>query len=201
MTTENKPKLPPIEMIALQRADLIIGVINAGGEVDDATMEALNANLEAIEAKAEAYLAIMSRLEYESARDKETADAYVTVAKRKDAAYEVLRQRLAAGLRAAGLEKCKAGSRTVSVIDGKESLVIDDVNALPADCVTYDVKTVEVINKDRIRQMIADGKDIKGACITTGPATIRVTTPRKKAEKADKTEKEPAQAEAWQAAA
>lgn len=83
---------------------------------------------------------------------------------------EQLQDYLLRNMLAAGISEISALDKSfrVRVMQGRESVVIDDDQALPADFVR--VKTVTEPNKVAITQAIKDGIDVPGAHLERKPA-------------------------------
>jgi hypothetical protein len=175
---ELQPK-PTMIQLASERANIIDLIIETGGEVTDEQIEALNLNLDGIEAKAQGYLAVIGAMEALAARAKEEADIARAFAQATERGIDAIRQRLAMAMRLADLTSVKAGGRTVSVCQGKPSVVVDNPDGLPASCLRVEIKETVTVDKEAVRGLIESGVDLKGAaCLVQGPPTIRVAKPR-----------------------
>lgn len=82
---------------------------------------------------------------------------------------EQLRDYLLRNMTAAGIREISALDKSfrVRVMDGRESVVIDDEKALPADFLR--IKTVEEPNKVAIAQAIKEGQEVPGAHVERKP--------------------------------
>lgn len=71
-----------------------------------------------------------------------------------------------------GINKIECPYFTISTVKGRESVVVDDVDQLPDDCVN--TKLTVTADKKAIKDKIKSGEDIQGARIERGEDTLRI---------------------------
>jgi hypothetical protein len=173
--------------LALERAGVVDQIIEAGGEVTAEQEAAILANLDKIEDKIEAYLAVIDVVEAQQEYAKEQARMASNWAGSCGNLIENLRARMAAALKIADIEKVKAGFRTVSRTVSDPKLVIENPDDLPLEYVRSEFETIEkvVILKDEIAAAIAAGTPVTGAKMSEPKDGIRITKSKDKKEKAN----------------
>jgi DNA mismatch repair ATPase MutS len=71
-----------------------------------------------------------------------------------------------------GINKIECPYFTISTVKGRESVIVDDVDQLPDDCVT--TKLTVTPDKKAIKDQIKSGNEINGARIERGNDTLRI---------------------------
>jgi len=109
--------------------------------------------------KVEAYCKIIRTIESEAAAHAAEAKRITDRKRTLDNKTQALKSRLESALVFTGQRKVKAGTFTVAMQANPPSVVVDDIEALPAD---LKVVTVEA-NKGAIKERIRAGEEIPGA--------------------------------------
>jgi len=169
--------------IAEKYADFITTFEAAGGEITDEQFELFEREHSNFENKAEAYLAVIDKLDANQAQSDEEAKIAKAYSASCAKSSQALKLRLAYAMKLAKMEKCKAGFRSVSISKGKPSLVIDDEALVPLIYkLTVTPEPVTSIDKDLLKKYLLaeENAAVTGARISTGPDTVRIYKPRKK---------------------
>lgn len=182
MTTEKKSepiKKPNLFQLGGDRLAILEKIAMQYGEITPEDDQALFGNTQAIEDKAEAYLACLDRLtkELELAREQERlAKNYGDGI---EATMENMKKRLATCLIGCEMRSVKAGMRTITICDPKASLQILCLDAIPNEYLRLK-PPVEEVDKARLKSDLEAGKAIDGATLKFGDPTIAIRSPRKK---------------------
>jgi hypothetical protein len=142
-------------------------IIEAEGVLEEGDIEALNKWQASLEIKAENIGHVKERIDLEAALYKGYEEKARARRKACEAAADNLRKYLASCMSQAGIKSIKKadGLFSISLCDGRESVVIDDVKALPLDCV--EDRVVIEAKKDVIKTKLAAGESVDGAHIET----------------------------------
>lgn len=153
--------------IAKELRTVTAKIIDADGVLEEGDFEALNKWQASLEIKAENIGHVKERIDAEAALYKAYEEKAKVRRKACEAAGENLRKYLASCMVAAGVKSIKKtdGLFTISLCDGRESVVVDDVKALPLDCV--EERVVLDAKKDVIKAKLAAGEAVDGAHIET----------------------------------
>lgn len=172
-TAEDTRAMSAIE-IASELRTITEAIIEAGGECDDATMAALNGWNAQLEVKAENIALVKERIESEIGYFKRIEEQARARRKARENTIERLRKYLAVAMRAADVKSIKRndGLFSISLVDGRDTVEIDDQNKIPMDLCDI----VEVIRplKERIAERIAAGETVPGAHIERGEPYVTI---------------------------
>ncbi|MEY2655503.1 MAG: hypothetical protein RLZZ524_2531 [Pseudomonadota bacterium] len=177
MTDIAKVPARPLYAIAADLDTLISAVVEAGGEITDEQLTQMKEWQAEMAVKAESCVGLMARLEAEAemaAEAEANARAYRSA---REKAADRLRHYLAQCMSSAGAKSIKAGYQTISLIAGRERVVIDDINALPLDLLREEV--VVKPQTDAIKERLAAGA-VPGAHVERGPDYVQIRSARKK---------------------
>ena len=172
-TAEDTRAMTAIE-IAVELRTITEAIIEAGGECDDATMAALNGWNAQLEVKAENIALIKERIESEIGYFKRIEEQARARRKARENTIERLRKYLAGAMQMADVKSIKRndGLFSISLVDGRDTVEIDDQNKIPMDLCDI----VEVIRplKERIAERIAAGETVPGAHIERGEPYVTI---------------------------
>ena len=168
--------LTAIEIAAELRA-VTDDIIEAGGECNDETFAQLQNWQAALEVKAENIGLVKERIEAEIEYFKRIEEAAKARRKARENTIDRLRKYLAGAMQKAGIKSIKrndglGGLFSISLVDGRESVEIDDQNKIPMDL----CEIVEVVKplKDKIQERIAAGQQVPGAHIERGEPYVTI---------------------------
>lgn len=85
---------------------------------------------------------------------------------------ETFRNYLLFNMQKSGISKIECPYFTISTVKGRESVVIDDVDSLPDDCVNTNLTVTP--DKKVIKEKIKSGEEINGARIERSDDTLRI---------------------------
>lgn len=149
-------------------------IIEAGGECNDETLAALTSWQAALEVKAENIGLVKERIEAEIEYFKRIEEAARARRKARENTIDRLRKYLAGAMQLANTKSIKRndGLFSISLVDGRESVEIDDQNKIPMDL----CEIIEVIKplKDKIAERIASGQQVPGAHIERGEPYVMI---------------------------
>lgn len=172
-TTEDIRALSAIE-IAVELRTITEAIIEAGGECNDETMAALQNWQAALEIKAENIGLVKERIEAEAAYFKKIEERARACRKARENTVERLRKYLAVAMQAANTKSIKRndGLFCISLVDGRESIEIDDTAKIPMDL----CEIVEVVKplKDKIQERIEAGETVPGAHLERGEPYVTI---------------------------
>lgn len=140
-------KKPTMIELADARRDVIEKIIVQGGEILPEDETALAAADLALDEKAEAYLAVMDRMEAASESAMRQAEMTVAYAASCKKAVDSLKNRLKTAMTTAKTTKIKAGFRNLSVREGAFSMKVVDEKKIPMEFITENVVTQIDIDK------------------------------------------------------
>jgi hypothetical protein len=177
MTARKKGALPapmPAIEIAAELRAIVDGIIERGGECDDATYAALQAWQAAIEEKAESLALVKERLEADQAYYRRIEEAAKARRRAAERAWERLRGYLAVVMREAGVKSIRKtdGLFSIALMPGRPSVVVEDSERLPMDLV--DVVEVLKPRTDAIMARLQAGEDVPGARLDPGEEYVAV---------------------------
>jgi hypothetical protein len=160
--------------IANELKTITTKIIEADGVLEDGDYEALNKWQASLEVKAESIGHVKERIDAEAALYKSYEEKAKSRRKACENAAENLRKYLASCMATAGIKSIKKqdGLFSISLCDGRESVVIDDVKALPLDCV--EERVVIEAKKDIIKSKLAAGEMVDGAHIETSAPYVTI---------------------------
>ena len=160
--------------IATELRAITDAIIEAGGECNDETFAQLQSWQAELEVKAENIGLVKERIEAEAAYFKKIEEQARARRKARENAVERLRKYLAAAMIQADVKSIKRndGLFSISLVDGRESVEIDDQNKIPMDL----CEIIEVIKplKDKIQERIAAGEVVPGAHIERGEPYVMI---------------------------
>lgn len=160
--------------IATELRTITEAIIEAGGECNDETLEALQNWQAALEVKAENIGLVKERIEAECEYFKRIEEAAKARRKARENTIDRLRKYLAGAMQMANIKSIKRndGLFSISLVDGRESVEIDDQNKIPMDL----CEIVEVIKplKDKIQERIASGQKVPGAHVERGEPYVMI---------------------------
>ena len=149
-------------------------IIEAGGECNDETFAQLQNWQAALEVKAENIGLVKERIETEIEYFKRIEEAARARRKARENTIDRLRKYLAGAMQMAGVKSIKRndGLFSISLVDGRESVQIDDINKLPMDMTDI----VEVIKPrtDAIKDRLTAGQEVPGAHIERGEPYVTI---------------------------
>ena len=149
-------------------------IIEAGGECNDETLSQLQNWQAQLEVKAENIGLVIERIEAEIEYFKRIEEAARARRKARENTIDRLRKYLAGAMQLANTKSIKRndGLFSISLVDGRESVEIDDQNKIPMDL----CEIVEVIKplKDKIAERIAAGHEVPGAHIERGEPYVTI---------------------------
>lgn len=160
--------------IATELRTITEAIIEAGGECNDDTFAQLQNWQAALEVKAENIGLVKERIEAEIEYFKRIEDAARARRKARENTIDRLRKYLAGAMQMANIKSIKRndGLFSISLVDGRESVEIDDQNKIPMDL----CEIVEVVKplKDKIQERIAAGQQVPGAHIERGEPYVTI---------------------------
>ena len=172
-TTEDIRALSAIE-IAVELRAITDQIIEAGGECNDETMAALQNWQAALEIKAENIGLVKERIEAEAAYFKKIEERARACRKARENTVERLRKYLAVAMQAANTKSIKRndGLFSISLVDGRESVEIDDTAKIPMDL----CEIVEVVKPrtDAIKERLTAGQEVPGAHLERGEPYVTI---------------------------
>lgn len=149
-------------------------IIEAGGECNDETLAALQNWQAQLEVKAENIGLVKERIEAEIEYFRKIEEAARARRKARENTIDRLRKYLAGAMQLANTKSIKRndGLFSISLVDGRESVEIDDQNKIPMDL----CEIVEVVKplKDKIQERIAAGQEVPGAHIERGEPYVTI---------------------------
>jgi len=149
-------------------------IIEAGGECNDETFAQLQNWQAALEVKAENIGLVKERIEAEIEYFKRIEEAARARRKARENTIDRLRKYLAVAMQAANTKSIKRndGLFSISLVDGRESVQIDDINKLPMDL----CEIVEVVKPraDAIKERLTSGQQVPGAHIERGEPYVTI---------------------------
>lgn len=149
-------------------------IIEAGGECNDETLAALQNWQAQLEVKAENIGLVKERIEAEIEYFKRIEEAAKARRKARENTIDRLRKYLASAMQMANIKSIKRndGLFSISLVDGRESVEIDDQNKIPMDL----CEIVEVVKplKDKIQERIASGQQVPGAHVERGEPYVMI---------------------------
>lgn len=168
-----KRALTAIE-IATELRTITDAIIEAGGECNDETFAQLQNWQAQLEVKAENIGLVKERIEAEIEYFKRIEEAAKARRKARENTIDRLRKYLAGAMQMANTKSIKRndGLFSISLVDGRESVEIDDQNKIPMDL----CEIVEVVKplKDKIQERIAAGETVPGAHIERGEPYVMI---------------------------
>jgi hypothetical protein len=157
--TETQPKKRRLTDIV---DELLRAIDDADGEVT-ARVDALELDLEA---KAEAYAAVIARLTAEKAAFKTLVDAYADKMTARDNQIVGLKFRLATAMEQVGVDKLKTPTCSV-YFQSSKVVAIEDEGAFVFNAPDAFVVTTHRPNKKAIKEAIESGAAVEGARLVT----------------------------------
>lgn len=181
MAAKKKGDNPESEVRALSAIEIATelraitdSIIEAGGECNDETFAQLQAWQAQLEVKAENIGLVKERIEAEIEYFKRIEEAAKARRKARENTIDRLRKYLAGAMQMANIKSIKRndGLFSISLVDGREAVEIDDQNKIPMDL----CEIVEVIKplKDKIAERIASGQQVPGAHIERGEPYVMI---------------------------
>lgn len=178
---KKKSENPEIESRALTAIEIATelrtiteAIIEAGGECNDETLAALTSWQAALEVKAENIGLVERRIEAECEYFRKIEEAARSRRKARENTISRLRKYLAGAMQMAGTKSIKRndGLFSISLVDGRESVQIDDTNKLPLDM----CEIIEVIKPrtDAIKERLTSGQEVPGAHIERGEPYVMI---------------------------
>lgn len=172
-TAEDTRALTAIE-IAAELRSITEAIIEAGGEITDETLAALQSWTAQLEVKAENIALVKERIEAEAAYFKRIEEQARARRKARENAVDRLRKYLAVAMQAANTKSIKRndGLFSISLVDGRESVEIDDANKIPFDL----TEIVEVVKPrtDAIKDRLTAGQEVPGAHLERGEPYVMI---------------------------
>jgi len=158
MTVPGRQRRPLFEIVNA----LLVQIDDAQGEIS-AGVDALELELED---KCEAYCAVIRQLEAEAQALEELSHSYRLRSATRLRSAESLRQRLAMGLQAAGIEKLS--TPTAKAYFASSTLVeLANPQAFIETCEDRFVKRVLGVNRAEIKRALESGESVAGAALAT----------------------------------
>lgn len=154
MTTKRRPLFDIVN-------DLINTIVAADGEVTDA-IDALELELND---KAEAYVAVIRQLDAEACALDELAHEYSLRGAKRSKAADDLKQRLAAALTRAGVERI-TGATAKAYFATSTRLELDDREAFVAMAAERFLKHETAVDMVAVKRALQDGEAVPGARLT-----------------------------------
>lgn len=181
MAAKKKGDNPESEVRALSAIEIATelraitdSIIEAGGECNDETFAQLQAWQAQLEVKAENIGLVKERIEAEIEYFKRIEEAAKARRKARENTIDRLRKYLAGAMQLANTKSIKRndGLFSISLVDGRESVEIDDQNKIPMDL----CEIIEVVKplKDKIQERIAAGEVVPGAHIERGEPYVMI---------------------------
>lgn len=181
MAAKKKSDNPEAEVRALSAIEIATelrtitdSIIEAGGECSDDVFQQLQAWQAQLEVKAENIGLVEERIEAEIEYFKRIEEAANARRKARENTIDRLRKYLAGAMQMANIKSIKRndGLFSISLVDGRESVEIDDQNKIPMDL----CEIVEVIKplKDKIQERIASGQEVPGVHIERGEPYVTI---------------------------
>lgn len=176
MAKKKDENLPQVTLFQIaHELEAVLGkILHQDGELQEGDYEALKEWQAAIEVKAENYCHVMLRLETEAAYfDAIEKRAYERKMRLK-AAHDRIKTTLRDAMQFAGVKSVKKtdGLFSVSLVDGRESVRIEDPAKLPYSCVEI-VETLKP-DKDKIKKLLDAGETVPGAVIERGQPYLQI---------------------------
>lgn len=137
----------------------------AEGEITPETEAALNQLEGELEAKVDGIIALIRQREAMMDALKKEVSRLQGRASSCGKGIDSLKKYLMGGLKLAGKPKVKTTLNTVSVVKGREQIVVDDIESLPENLLTFQPPTA---NKALIKKHLDSGEVIKGVHVETG---------------------------------
>jgi hypothetical protein len=160
--------------IATELRTITDSIIEAGGECSDDVFQQLENWQVLLEVKAENIGLVKERIEAEIEYFKRIEEAARARRKARENTIDRLRKYLAGAMQMAGVKSIKRndGLFSISLVDGREAVEIDDQNKIPMDL----CEIVEVVKplKDKIQERIAAGQQVPGAHIERGEPYVTI---------------------------
>jgi hypothetical protein len=160
--------------IATELRTITDSIIEAGGECSDDVFQQLENWQVLLEVKAENIGLVKERIEAEIEYFKRIEEAARARRKARENTIDRLRKYLAGAMQMAGVKSIKRndGLFSISLVDGREAVEIDDQNKIPMDL----CEIVEVVKplKDKIQERIAAGQQVPGAHIERGEPYVMI---------------------------
>lgn len=150
--------IPSLYQISIEQQIINEKLFENDGELTPELEELMAINEGNLAVKSEDYLVAMADINamMQRAKDeKKRIDAYI---KRCERSVEAMKNRLATALQQFGYDKYEVGTHKLSFRQS-DSVVIDDINALPREYVVYE----PTANKNEIKQALKAGVAIEGA--------------------------------------
>lgn len=151
--------------ITTEGISLIHRIVESGGEIDDAIDQALQINSSELAGKADAYSAVMDRLDNEAMYWKAKADECARVARSCSKAYDTMKDRIKAAMLTMSLREIEGEDVTFKLKPTTERLEIDAA-LLPPE---WKMTVTDVIpDKERIKKALAIGESVPGCRLAGG---------------------------------
>ena len=160
--------------IATELRTITEAIIEAGGECDDDTLAALTSWQAALEVKAENIGLVERRIEAECEYFRKIEEAARSRRKARENTIIRLRKYLAGAMQMAGTKRIKRndGLFSISLVNGRESVEIDDIAKIPMDL----CEIVEVVKPrtDAIKERLTAGQEVPGAHLERGEPYVMI---------------------------
>lgn len=171
-TTENRA-LSTLQ-IADELRNLTDAIIEAGGEVTDEQFAALTGWKAALEVKAQNIALLFEQKAADAAFLKAVEDRAKARRKAIENACDRVREYLAAAMSTSGTKSIKAdGLFSISLVDGRASVHIDDANKLPIGELADIVETIKP-RTDEIKRRLEAGETVPGAHLEYGRQYVTI---------------------------
>jgi hypothetical protein len=160
--------------IANELAAVTEKIVSQGGEVQEGDFEALQHWQAALEVKAESIGHVLERLASEAAYYKAVEAAAAERRKAREAARERLRDYLLRSMVQAGVKSVKhnTGLFSVTVVDGRPSVRIEDETKLPFDLTTITMTIAP--RKKEILELLQKNETVPGASLEYGAPYLMI---------------------------
>jgi hypothetical protein len=156
--TDARQRRPLFEIVQA----LLVQIADADGEIN-ASVDTLELELQD---KCEAYIAVIRQLESEAQALEELAHSYRVRSATRLKSAEGLRQRLAMGLSAAGVDRMN--TPTAKAYFATSTLVeLDDPERFLVECEDRFCKRQLTVNRAEVKAALEAGEQIAGASLTT----------------------------------
>lgn len=153
--------------------NILEGIIESGGEISDESFAELEAFRGKLETKAESIAYIINNvMDARINRLKELEKQASNKRKAEENAKKRLKAYLKQAMEATDTQTIKCDLYTISLAKGKDSVEITNINEIPNEYINTTVEHKP--DKKLLLSDLKDGKEIKGAKITTGETSLRI---------------------------
>ena len=153
-------------------------ILSAGGECPDEVFNSLKAIRMTAEEKLTQCYFVLKQWEVEILAAKEAADLATNHMRRRQKSIDTMKERMVQLATELEVKKLDTPHCRFSIVDGRTTLNITDLDKLPAELVEVVITETAKPKKDEIEKLMKAGTIVTGAEWKTGDPYIRFTKPK-----------------------